>query len=342
MDTRDYNSYDTIYWVFTQLCNDECDHCYNDSGPKGLRMSDDECLAIINNLPDKVGKIGLSGGEPLADRKQLYLIIDTLKAKYGEDFRISIQTNGDLMTPKILDILLEKGVKSFNIASLDRFHKHAGTKLEGIKKLFDSRGLVDMMPYITVGVKDDTKPKLNSEWITYSYFGANEEMWLGGNWARGRAFTNNLWMQNHQHNFCKIQSGAKNFLGGHTDVIEELSIQLWAINPCCPGTKKAMGDARKEKIAEVLNRVKKSEIFKTLNNGEPYKMGQSIGITEEYALQRGQQLQNICLWCDEFFDRHYDISELRAKTVEEAKQNVTQMIYLPVISQQNITNQQTD
>jgi organic radical activating enzyme len=329
---NDYNNYGTIYWVFTQLCNDECDHCYNDSGPKGKRMSDEECHQIISNLPEKLGRIILSGGEPLADKKQLYLILETLTKKYGKEFNISLQTNGDLLKPKILDELLEKGVKSFNIASLDRFHKHAGAKLEPLKNLFDSRGLVDVMPYITVGVYEEgKKQKIDSNWITYSYFGANEEMWLGGNWARGRAFEKDLWMQDPLHNFCKIQSGAKNFLGGHKDVIEELSIQLWAINPCCPGTKKAMGNARKEKITDVLLKVKESPIFQTLNNGEPYKMGKSIGITEAYALERGKATQNICLWCNEFFDRHYNIEELRAKTDNEVEGNLDSFIKLKVI-----------
>lgn len=329
---NDYNNYGTIYWVFTQLCNDECDHCYNDSGPKGKRMSDEECHQIISNLPEKLGRIILSGGEPLADKKQLYLILETLTKKYGKEFNISLQTNGDLLKPKILDELLEKGVKSFNIASLDRFHKHAGAKLEPLKNLFDNRGLVDVMPYITVGVYEEgKKQKIDSNWITYSYFGANEEMWLGGNWARGRAFEKDLWMQDPLHNFCKIQSGAKNFLGGHKDVIEELSIQLWAINPCCPGTKKAMGNARKEKITDVLLKVKESPIFQTLNNGEPYKMGKSIGITEAYALERGKATQNICLWCDEFFYRHYNIEELRAKTDNEVEGNLDSFIKLKVI-----------
>jgi organic radical activating enzyme len=295
-------------------------------------MSDEECHQIISNLPEKLGRIILSGGEPLADKKQLYLILETLTKKYGKEFNISLQTNGDLLKPKILDELLEKGVKSFNIASLDRFHKHAGAKLEPLKNLFDSRGLVDVMPYITVGVYEEgKKQKIDSNWITYSYFGANEEMWLGGNWARGRAFEKDLWMQDPLHNFCKIQSGAKNFLGGHKDVIEELSIQLWAINPCCPGTKKAMGNARKEKITDVLLKVKESPIFQTLNNGEPYKMGKSIGITEAYALERGKATQNICLWCDEFFDRHYNIEELRAKTDNEVEGNLDSFIKLKVI-----------
>lgn len=310
----DYNHYQTVYWVFTQLCNDKCGHCYNSSGPQGARMSNDECLAIISNLPKKIDKIILSGGEPLAERKQLYLILDTLTDKYGKDQRINVQTNGDLMTGEILDTLLKKGIKSINIASLDRFHKNEGSRLNILKELFDSRGMIDIIPHKKNGTLDSVDPKS----ITYSYFGANEEMWLGGNWARGRALDNDIWMKDYQHNFCSIQSGAKNFLGGHTDVIQEVSIQLWAINPCCPGTRHPMGDARKEKIIDVLQRVKKSKIFQTLNNGEPYKMGESIGITEEFAKERGKDLKNICLWCDEFFNHYFDMNTMDAKT-EEAK-----------------------
>lgn len=309
METN-YNHYETVYWVFTQLCNDKCGHCYNNSGPHGQRISDEDCLNIIANLPDKIDKIILSGGEPLAERKQLYLILDTLIAKYGKQQKITLQTNGDLMTSDILDSLLQKGVKGISIASLDRFHKYAGSKLDGLKELFNSKGMIDIMPYFIIGEK---KNKINPSWITYSYFGANEEMWLGGNWARGRAFDAGIWMQDPNHNFCAIQSGAKNFLGGHTDVIQEVSIQLWAINPCCPGTKFPMGDARKEKVVDVLNKMKTSPIFQKLNDGEPYKMGESIGITEAFAKERGKDLKNICLWCDEFFEHHFNMGTLTPK-----------------------------
>src|SRR5215471_11970274 len=105
----DFNHIESIYWVFTQLCNDLCDHCYNDSGPKGERISEAECFAIIENLPDQVDRLILSGGEPLSERKLLYFILDKLKEKYLGRTQIMLQTNGDLMTEKILDILLEKG-----------------------------------------------------------------------------------------------------------------------------------------------------------------------------------------------------------------------------------------
>ncbi len=299
-----YNDYDTIYWVFTQLCNDQCGHCYNNSGPHGQRISEEDCMKVISNLPTKLRRLIISGGEPLAEKNKLYNILEAIKEKYKGATKVIIQTNGDLMTEKILDKLLKKGVRGFSIASLDRFHKHAGTKLEGLKKLFDSRGLIDAMPFITMGEKNEA---LNELANTYTYFGANEEMWLGGNWARGRAYANDIWMKDPNHNFCKIQSGARNFLGGHDDAIMEVSIQLWAVNPCCPGTKYPMGDARNEKVADILERMKKSEIFRKLNNGEVYSMGESVGVLESYARERGKDLQNICLWCDEFFESQKEV-----------------------------------
>jgi len=306
----DFNECEVVYWVFTQLCNDLCGHCYNNSGPHGQRITEQDCLDIVANMPDKVGKIILSGGEPLAEKNKLYSILDALTAKYGSRQMISVQTNGDLMTEKILDTLLSKGLKSINIASLDRYHKHQGARLDILKALFDSRGMIDYSAFM---LDEDEQKKMPEGTIIYSYFGANEQMWLGGNWARGRAFDNNIWMQNPEHNFCKIRSGARNFLGGYNDTIQEVSIQLWAINPCCPGTKYPMGDARKERVSDVLLRMTTSPIFQQLNHGEPYKMGESLGITEQFAKERGKDLKNICLWCDEFFTHYIDKDTLQPK-----------------------------
>ena len=258
---KDFDEIESVYWVFTQLCNDKCDHCYNNSGPYGNRISDEDCIAIVNNLPSKVHRLILSGGEPIAERKQLYLILDELEKKYQGRTQIMLQTNGDLLTGEILDHVLSKGVKRIDIASIDRYHKNAGNRIAQLIELFESRGLVGDMtdPLIE---KDNY---LIEQPLSYGFWGATEEMWLGGNWARGRAMEKDIWKRDHTHNFCNILSGGRGFLGG-TELPQEISIQLWAINPCCPGTKKAMGDARKEKVADVLKRVSKSPIFQKIND----------------------------------------------------------------------------
>lgn len=298
--STDFNHTESLYWVFTQLCNDQCDHCYNNSGPNGERISEEECLQVIDNLPDSVDRLILSGGEPLADRKKLYVILDKLHEKYKDATQIMLQTNGDLLTEKILDTLIEKNVTRFDIASIDRYHKHAGERLMQLAELFESRGVNgdDKAPLI------DKEHYLHKNQLSWGFWGATEEMWLGGNWARGRAMEKNIWKRDATHNFCKILSGARNFLGGYEDIPQEISIQLWKINPCCPGTLYPMGDARIEKVAEVLERVSKLEVFQKLNDGEPYKMGEHLGISEAEAIEQGKMVENICLYCDRFFAEH--------------------------------------
>jgi organic radical activating enzyme len=308
---KDLNHIESVYWVFTQLCNDQCDHCYNMSGPKGERISHEECMAIIENLPDRIDRIILSGGEPLADRKLLYAILDRLKERYDDRTQIMLQTNGDLLNEERLDTLIEKGVTRFDIASIDRFHKHAGARIMELADLFETRGVAG----------DEKDPLVEKEnylvdtRLSWGYWGATDDMWLGGNWARGRAMETDIWKRDPHHNFCTILSGARNFLGGYEDIPQEISIQLWRINPCCPGTKFPMGDARTEKVVDVLQRVSKMEVFQHLNDGEPWKMGAHLGISEEEAKRLTEEDENICLYCDRFFNDH--MQELNPDTFRE-------------------------
>jgi len=294
---NDFNHLESLYWVFTQLCNDQCDHCYNLSGPKGERISEEDCLAIIENLPDRIDRIILSGGEPLAEKAKLYTILDALRGRYGNSSQIMLQTNGDLLTGEILDILIDKGVTRFDIASIDRYHKHQGARLMELADLFASRNVngEEKEPLVR---KDNY---LHAFPLSWGFWGAGEDLWLGGNWARGRAFQKGIWKRDPEHNFCAILSGAIGFLNGAEGIPQEISIQLWKINPCCPGTLYPMGDARKDKVSDILKKVSGSSVFQALDKGDPLGIGESLGITREYAKKRCGELGNVCLWCDEVF-----------------------------------------
>jgi len=296
---KNFNHCESIYWVFTQLCNDKCDHCYNLSGPDGERITTEECLQIVDNLPDKLDRLILSGGEPLADKKKLFDILDALKGKYLGETQIMLQTNGDLMTGELLDLIIEKGVTRIDIASIDRYHKKKGERIEWLRELFISRGMKD----------DNTQPLIEMETflkhdLSFGFWGASEDMWLGGNWARGRAMEKDIWYKNPEHNFCAILSGAIGFLGGVEQMPQEISIQLWKINPCCPGTYYPIGDARTEKISNVLAKIADNLVFKALNEGEPWKMGEHLGVSYEAAKEKTIELKSICLYCDYFFQHH--------------------------------------
>jgi hypothetical protein len=74
-----------------------------------------------------------------------------------------------------------------------------------------------------------------------------------------------------------------------------------------------LGDARKEKVADVLLSISKNKIFQKLNEGEPWKMGEEAGISEEAAKAKTRELKNICLYCDYFFEHYMDEETLACK-----------------------------
>jgi hypothetical protein len=262
-------------------------------------------------MPDRIDRIILSGGEPLTEKKLLWAVLDKLAQKYGNSgTQIMLQTNGDLLNEKILDKLIAKGVTRFDIASIDRYHKLSGSRLMQLAELFESRNVNgdNIDPLLA---KDSYLVK--GQQLSWGYWGATEDMWLGGNWARGRSLEKNNWKRDSRHNFCKLLSGGIGFLNGAKDIPQEISIQLWKINPCCPGTYKAMGDARTERIADVLERVSHSPVFQKIDQGDPLSMGESIGISREFAVARTEELQNICLWCDEFFKNYFEMDTLKSR-----------------------------
>jgi len=87
-----------------------------------------DCLAMVSNLPDRVDRLILSGGEPLTERVKLCAILEAVVEKYLGETQVMLQTNGDLLTGERLDALIARGVSRIDIASIDRFHKHQGQR----------------------------------------------------------------------------------------------------------------------------------------------------------------------------------------------------------------------
>lgn len=297
---------DSIYWVITHNCNDRCAHCYNASGPKGVSLTEEEVEAVISNFPppdDPPKRIIISGGEPLVVRTLLYFTLDRLHERYGDATQYMVQTNGDLLTEKILDEILAHHITRIDIASIDRFHKKRGERAAFLQRLMESRG----MTYDNEGalVSEDRliKPKLS-----FSMWGANEDFWIGGNWPRGRAISSSVWLANPEHNFCAITSGAKGFAGTVEDGEhpQEIAIQLYNLYPCCPGTKMPIADLRKEALVQAVERVIAHPMWAALNRGEPWEMGTYKGISRKEAKERTDELGSICLWCDQFFAQFYE------------------------------------
>lgn len=289
---------ESLYWVITLKCNDFCDHCYNNSGPKGESIDLQELLKVVPNLPSQLGRIILSGGEPTAEMDKLLNVVKALKNRYADKVPIFLQSNGDLLDARKLKLLLAAGIDRIDITSLDRFHKHQGSRMDQLRELFLAENMID-----------DNNPVLGHEEKKhkkiFAFWGANEDIWLKGNWARGRALDNNLSLKNPDHNFCELWSGAKGFLDDQSEQ-QEVHIQLYRVYPCCPTTLYSMGDARNESVTDILNRHKQEETFQVLNRGDVYTLGTEKGLSREFIKKRIAELGDVCLWCDEYFDKYYD------------------------------------
>ncbi|GAB4342803.1 MAG: hypothetical protein Kow0099_20660 [Candidatus Abyssubacteria bacterium] len=253
--------------------------------------------SIVKNLPEKVEQVILGGGEVLADTPQLYAALDALYAKFGNDTRYMIQSNGDLIDTPTVEGLLQRHVCRIDISSIDDFHNNRKTR-EEIDSILKSCGL-KFLPFPSLVDEDGNLPA-----AAYSFWGSTPELWLGGVWPRGRAMKSGLWTRDPSHSFCNIWSGALGFLDNESPQ-QEINIRLNEAHPCCPGTRHALGDVSKEPLTDILDRYRGDPVFAALNRGEPEAMGVERGLSVEHARARIEELGSCCLWCDEFFERHY-------------------------------------
>ncbi len=285
---------ESIYWAFTHRCNQYCSHCYNHSRPGGPTIAVDEADAVLGNLPQP-NRLILSGGEPLIEKDLLLHILRSATQRFGNETRLALQTNGDLLDEEALDELLDAGVQSISIASQDEYHAKRDGLRERLKELLGSRGLRE----VHVGDPGASKPQER----TFSFWGATPDLWLGGLWARGRALRNDISLRDPDHNFCSLWSGALGFLDDGSPR-QEIAIQLTKVYPCCPGTVDALGDIAEEPLTSILERHRGEPMWEALNRGEPADMGIVAGVDQEFARERIRQLGNVCLWCDEYFTKY--------------------------------------
>lgn len=274
---------ESIYWVISRDCNQRCRHCYNNSEPGAEGLSRTEVDLVISHLPQSPpGRIILSGGEPLHFADLLFHTLASLYDYYGERVPLWIQTNGDLLDEAMLDRLIDAHVRHISVSGMDGFHWRSTVERRPVlEELFRRRDFAD-----------------------YSFWGATPDMWIGKIWPRGRALDTRSTQAGPEDDFCNRWSGALGFLE-NTSEGSEVNIQLAAVYPCCPMTVRPIGDLRVEPLDAILERCHGNPVYRALNRGRPEEMGVHLGISVEQALERTRELGNCCLWCDEFFTRHY-------------------------------------
>lgn len=130
-----------VVWSYTNSCNLRCRHCYQKaSRPLPDELNLVEKLAIIDQLAENdVVALAFSGGEPLMAPD----FFDAAFHASKKNMFISLATNGTLLTEKMVDRLVDCGVKYLEISLdavspdvHDRFRGVAGAwnkTIEGIK-----------------------------------------------------------------------------------------------------------------------------------------------------------------------------------------------------------------
>lgn len=291
---------DSIYWVISRDCNQKCPHCYNNSAPGAPGLEIDQVRDCVENLPDSddvpVDRIILSGGEVLVWPELLFHALDRLRQRYLDRTTLMVQTNGDLLDEAALDRLLDAGVRRLDVASMDRYHpKSTLRRRDLLERLFASRGMVEASSI----AQGDSQARP----LTFAFWGANEDTWIGPLWPRGRAWQKQLSSATPDDRFCSNWSGAKNFLNYRGQGCE-VNVQLSDVYPCCPMTCRPIGSLLEEPLLAMLDRCAQHPVYRALNEGRPEAMGEHLGISEKEGIRRSQELGNHCLWCDEFFTKH--------------------------------------
>lgn len=127
-----------VVWNVTRTCNLRCKHCYSDSGSDIVEkeLSTKEALSLIDDLANfNVPVILFSGGEPLL-RPDFFELVGYAKKK---GIRVTISTNGTLITPELARDIKKAGVSYVGISldgigeNNDRFRGKKGAFVEALK-----------------------------------------------------------------------------------------------------------------------------------------------------------------------------------------------------------------
>lgn len=322
---------ESMYYAITWACRRQCAHCYDDRFRPYTPVEVDDLIAreeammpsIVANLPEKLqysdledqdangtfppksGRIILSGGEVLMDpvrERLLYPLLTMLRNRYKNGVRLVIQTSGDLLTPKIIDELLERGVWMISVSSIDAFHGGDGNRA-GIKEhltvMFTAAG---MHPSALAATERRWK---DEEGPVFSFFGATRDSWIGKLWPSGRAWKNGLSTARYEDNFCNNWSGGLNFLNlGYSG--SEIAIDPEGnVYPCCRKTRLPYGNLTVETLRSILERLQGLPQFEAITNGHPERMGLAHGVSpgDFVDLSRtidpcGRVYVNRCIGCD--------------------------------------------
>lgn len=329
---------ESIYYVMCWACHRRCKHCYEerfrpyvrgeldavvaearqnfprilDSFPERLTYLDLDDAQPDGTLPEKIGRIVLSGGESLIEPVRsavTYPVIERLNERYrGQGgVKIIVQTTGDVLTEAIINQLLERNIYMISVASVDEYH--VGIDTEARQRAFVDKltGMFESAGMHASGLSATSRNWHEEVGPLYSFFGASPDAWIGKIWPRGRAWQNDLSTATLADNFCNRWSGGLGFLN-HRYSGSEVSVEPDGnVYPCCVKTELPIGSLLEDLLLEILDSLVGEPAYEAINMGHPERMGIAHGWSvDDFLAQsatttvRGRPYQNLCIGCDRF------------------------------------------
>jgi MoaA/NifB/PqqE/SkfB family radical SAM enzyme len=324
---------ESIYYVAAWACHRRCRHCYEDRFrpyvrgeldavvreatqnmprivdhlPERMTYLDRRAPRADGSLPEKQGRVILSGGELLLDALRdalAYPLIERLVARYrgAGGLQVVVQTTGDLLSDAIVDALLARGVYMISVASLDDHHvglegaDRQRAFAEELTRLFERHGMRESTGFEGPGP-------------VYHFFGAQPGSWIGKLWPRGRAWQNGLSTATLADNFCNRWSGGLGFLE-HGYEGSEVSVEPdGSVYPCCIKTRFPIGNLVEERLIDLLESLRGDPVYEAINAGRPERMGEAHGwdaarfvAASRTDTPQGRPYQNLCIGCDRFHE----------------------------------------
>ncbi|MFA4859060.1 MAG: radical SAM/SPASM domain-containing protein [Candidatus Margulisiibacteriota bacterium] len=149
-----------LMWSATSNCNLRCRHCCRSARPERATPHRADILQVLDHFPAAVGKITLTGGELLADRRYAYWLLGEISQRRADGRlavgEIELQTNGKIFFDErqdkvnaILRRLTDLGVSAFDVSGTGGYHleQYPGFGIGEMSSLSDlsiaSRLLVD-------------------------------------------------------------------------------------------------------------------------------------------------------------------------------------------------------
>lgn len=269
--------------LLSRKCNYQCRHCYISCHPQGESMDLESVKKIVNNFPENVTGIYLSGGEVFFQKKLLY---DVLVYLSSCDFPLTntdvvVGTNGfwghnDAIAKRIVNELIDLNLKFpiHLLMSYDSFHKEQGSKLDNLKRI---KRIVDGVP---------------PERLT-AQMGINKDKFVFPIGRAASSVPRRRWKKN---------SKCVKFVHLKPDYYHVVVDFKGDVHLCCLLTPPILGNAINNPMIKILEDAHSNKLFKLLEQKGISEVASSLGWSKK-DIERKIKEGGECWLCDRVFSK---------------------------------------